>query len=135
MDRSSKIYRRKHYSNLNCICNCFQLIYTRTYLLGPGWEWIYLDQSFWLLFDYLSNLFYLLSNSLGPNSLTHSLQIYCAGLTGPISFYILGLGFKNCPYNYFIKYILFSFVFLGLKPCFFFFFFLFFFFLDGKVHK
>ena len=25
-------------------------------------------------------------NSLGPSSLIHSLQIYCTGLTGPISF-------------------------------------------------
>ena len=33
-----KNYRRKHCSNLNCICNCFQLIYTRTYLLEPGRE-------------------------------------------------------------------------------------------------
>ena len=98
MDRGSKNFRRKHYSNLNCICNCFQLIYTRTYLLGLGWEWIYLDKSFWLLFDYLSNLFYLLSNSLGSSSPTHYLQIYCTGLTRPISFYILGLGLKTCPY-------------------------------------
>ena len=39
--------RRKHCSKQNRICNCFQLIYTRTYLLGSGWEWIYLGQSFW----------------------------------------------------------------------------------------
>ena len=103
MDRGSEIHKRKYCSNLNCICKCFQLIYTRTYLLGSSWEWIYLDQSFWLLFDYLSNLFYPLSNSLGPSSPTHFLQIYCAGLTGPISLYILGLGFKTCPYSGFAK--------------------------------
>ena len=100
MDRGSKNYRRKHCSNLNCICNCFQSIYTRTWLLGPCREWIYLDQSFLILFDYLSNSFYLLSNSLGHSSLIHSLQIYCPELTRPISLYILGLGFKTCPYNY-----------------------------------
>ena len=94
-----KNHRRKHCSNLDCICNCFQLIHTKTYLLGLGWEWIYLDQSFLFLFDYLSNRFYLLFNLLGPNFLTHSLQIYCIGLIGPITLYILGLGFKTCPYN------------------------------------
>ena len=99
MEKGSENYKRKHYSNLNWFCNCFQLLYTRTYLLGPCRKWIYLDQSFLLLFDYLSNSFYLLSNSLGPSSLTQSLQIYCAGLTGPISLYILGLGFKTCTYN------------------------------------
>ena len=36
--KEEKIDRRKHYRNLNCICNCFQLIYTRTYLLGSGRE-------------------------------------------------------------------------------------------------
>ena len=95
-----KNHRRKYFSNLDCICNCFQLIHTRTYLLGPGREWIYLDQSFLFLFDYFSNRFYLLFNSLGPNFLTHSLQIYCTELTGPISLYILGLGFKTFPYNW-----------------------------------
>ena len=97
-----KNHRRKHYSTLNCICNCFQLIHIRTYLLRPGQEWIYLDQSFLFLFDYLSNLFYPLFNSLGPNSLTHSLQIYYVGFIGPISLYILGLGFKTCPYKKYI---------------------------------
>ena len=74
-----------------------QLIYIRTYLSRPHQEWIYLDQSFSLLFDYLSNPFYPLSNSLGPSSLTHSLQIYCTGLIGPTSLYILGLDSKNMP--------------------------------------
>ena len=94
-----KNHRRKYFSNLDCICNCFQLIHTRTYLLGPGREWIYLDQSFLFLFDYLSNLFYLLFNLLGPSSLICSLQIYFVGLTRSISLYILGLGFKMCHYN------------------------------------
>ena len=95
-----KNHRRKHCSNLDCICNCFQLIHTRTYLLGPGREWIYLDQFFLFLFDYLSNLFYPLFNSLEPSSLTHFLQIYCVRLTELISLYILGLSFKTCPYNW-----------------------------------
>ena len=94
--------RRKHCSNLNCIYNYFQLIYTITYLLKLGREWIYLDQFFLLLFDYLSNLLYPLSNSLGPSFPIHSLQIYCAGLTGPISLYILGLGFKNVSLHIYI---------------------------------
>ena len=94
-----KNHRRKHCSNLNCICNCFQLIHTKIYLLGPGREWIYLDQSFLFLFEYLSNLFYPLFNLLGHSSLIRSLQIYFVGLTRSISLYILGLGFKMCHYN------------------------------------
>ena len=101
-----KNHRRKHCSNQDSICNCFQLIHTRTYLLGPGREWIYLDQFFLFLFDYLSNLFYPLFNSLGPSSLTHFLQIYCVRLTELISLYILGLSFKTCPYINFVQLIL-----------------------------
>ena len=98
MEKGLENYKRKHCSNLNWFCNCFQLLYTRTYLLGLCREWIYLDQSFLLLFACLSNSFYLLSNSLGPSSLTHLLQIYCVKLIGPIFFYILSLDFKTCPY-------------------------------------
>ena len=98
-------YIRKHSSNLNSICNCLQLIYTITNLLGPDREWIYSYQSFWLLFDYLSNLFYPLSNSLESSSSIHPLQICCVVLTRPISLYILGLDFKTCPYIYIYIYI------------------------------
>ena len=37
------------------------------------------------MFDCHSNQTYLLFNSLGPSSSTHSLQIYCIGFIGPIS--------------------------------------------------
>ena len=76
MDRGSKIYRKKYCSNLNCICNCFQLIYTRTYLFGfnPSGSCLIIFQ----------HIFYPLFNSLGLSSPTHSLQIYCTGLIGPI---------------------------------------------------
>ena len=40
-----------------------------------------------------------LTESLDSPTPTHSLQIYCAAFTGPISLYILGLGFKTCPYT------------------------------------
>ena len=49
----SEICKRKHYSNLNHICNHFQSIYTRTDLLGLCRGWIYLDNSGPFLFDYL----------------------------------------------------------------------------------
>ena len=103
--KDRKNYRRNYCSNLNGICNCLQLIYTITNLLGPDREWIYSYQSFWLLFDYLSNLFYPLSNSLESSSSIHPLQICCVVLTRPISVYILGLDFKTCPYIYIYIYI------------------------------
>ena len=40
-----------------------------------------------------------LTESLDSPTPTYSLQIYCAAFTGPISPYILGLGFKTCPYT------------------------------------
>ena len=103
--KDRKNYRRNYCSNLNGICNCLQLIYTITNLLGPDREWIYSYQSFWLLFDYLSNLFHPLSNSLGSSSSIHHLKICCVVLTRPISLYILDLGFKTCPYIYIYIYI------------------------------
>ena len=36
-------------------------------------------------------------NSLGPSSLIHSLQIYCTGLTGPISFTLWAWAAKRVP--------------------------------------
>ena len=45
--------------------------------------------------NHLPSLYQPLSISLGPNSLTHSLQIYCIELTGPTSLYTLGLGANN----------------------------------------
>ena len=48
-----EICKRKHYSSLNHICNHFQSIYTRTYILGLFRGQIYLDNSSPFLFDYL----------------------------------------------------------------------------------
>ena len=57
MDSGSEICRRKHCSNLNRICNYFQLIYTRTYLLGLGQGPSYFEKSSPFLFDYPLNPF------------------------------------------------------------------------------
>ena len=51
--RGSEICKRKHYSRLNRICNHFQSIYTRIYLLGLYRGQIYLEKSSPFLFDYL----------------------------------------------------------------------------------
>ena len=53
MEKRLKICKRKHCSNLSHICNHFQSIYTRTYLLGLRREQVYLDNSNLLPFDYL----------------------------------------------------------------------------------
>ena len=53
MERGLEICKRKHCSSLSHICNHFQLIYSRTYLLGLCWGQIYLDNSNPILFDYL----------------------------------------------------------------------------------
>ena len=47
----SEICKRKHYSNLNHICNHFQSIYTRTYILGLCQGQIYIDNSILFLFE------------------------------------------------------------------------------------
>ena len=49
--RGSEICKRKHYSSLNHICNYFQSIYTRIYLLRLCQGQIYLDKSSPFLFD------------------------------------------------------------------------------------
>ena len=53
MKRGREIGRRRHCSSLSHICNCFQLIYTRTHLLGLCWGQVYLDNSNSFLFDHL----------------------------------------------------------------------------------
>ena len=49
----SEICKKRHCNSLNHICNHFQSIYTRTYLLGLCRWQIYLDNSNPFLFDYL----------------------------------------------------------------------------------
>ena len=74
--------QKEYCSNIIYTCTQFQLIYINVNLLGLE---IY---SYWcLLFysNYLLNLYQPLSNSLGPSSSTHSLQIYSLGLTGSTS--------------------------------------------------
>ena len=69
--------QKEYCSNIIYTCTQFQLIYINVNLLGLE---IY---SYWcLLFysNYLLNLYQPLSNSLGPSSSTHYLQIYCLGL-------------------------------------------------------
>ena len=69
--------KRKHCSSLNHICNHFQLIYTKTYLIGLYRGQIYLDNSNLFLFDYLLNFILTVisfirayfSNPLSSNSL------------------------------------------------------------------
>ena len=46
-----EICKRKHFSSLNHICNHFQSIYTRIYLLGLCRGQIYLDKSSPFLFN------------------------------------------------------------------------------------
>ena len=53
MERGSKICERKHCSSLGHICNHFQSIYTRMYLLRLCRGQIYLDNSNPFLFDYI----------------------------------------------------------------------------------
>ena len=53
MKRGREIGRRRHCSSLSHICNYFQLIYTRTHLLGLCWGQVYLDNSNSFLFDHL----------------------------------------------------------------------------------
>ena len=53
MERGSEIYKRKHCTSLSHICNHFQSIYTRTYLLGLCRVQVYLDNFNLFLFDYL----------------------------------------------------------------------------------
>ena len=53
MKRVREIGRRRHCSSLSHICNYFQLIYTRTHLLGLCWGQVYLDNSNSFLFDHL----------------------------------------------------------------------------------
>ena len=54
-ERGSKICKRKHCSSLNHICNYFQSINTRTYLLGLCRWPIYSEKSSPFLFDYPLN--------------------------------------------------------------------------------
>ena len=49
----------------------------------------------------------MLPNSLEPSFSTYSLQIYCIGLFGPRTFYLLGLGLKLRPYIAYFLFFLF----------------------------
>ena len=53
MEWGSEICERKHYSSLSHICNHFESIYTRMYLLELCRGQIYLEKSNPFLFDYL----------------------------------------------------------------------------------
>ena len=88
----SEICKKKYCSSLNHICNHFQSIYTRTYLLELCWWQIYLDNSSLFLFDYLlksiltikSFIWAKFSNPLSTNSLYWAYWAWIQSYLGPM---------------------------------------------------